>query len=59
MVRIDADSGALPGPASQKTILEAFKPGNEPTDSIAKYHGIKGNLEYMNDTPLVQEEGLY
>ena len=59
MVRIDADSGALPGPASQRTILEAFKPGNEPTDSIAKYHGTEGNLEYMNDTPLGQEEGLY
>ena len=59
MVRIDADSGALPGPASQRTILEAFKPGNEPTDSTAKYYGTEGNLEYTNDVPLGQEEGLY
>jgi len=59
MVRIDADSGALPGPVSQRTILEAFKPGNEPTDSTAKYYGTEGYLEYLNATPLGQEEGLY
>jgi penicillin-binding protein 1A len=59
MVRIDADSGALPGPTSKRTILEAFKPGNEPTDSAVHYHGTEGNLRYMNDVPLGEEEGLY
>jgi penicillin-binding protein 1A len=31
MVRIDADTGRLPGPATKRVILEAFKPGTEPT----------------------------
>lgn len=30
-VRIDADSGQLPGPSTQKTLLEAFIPGTAPT----------------------------
>ncbi len=30
MVRIDADTGLLPSPASENVIVEAFKPGTEP-----------------------------
>ena len=33
LVRIDADSGLLPGPATERIILEAFKPGTEPSSS--------------------------
>lgn len=32
MVRIDADSGALPAPAAERVLVEAFKPGTEPTE---------------------------
>ncbi len=34
MVRIDADTGHLPGPATKRMILEAFKPGTEPTSDL-------------------------
>ncbi len=30
MVRIDAETGVLPGPNSKRVILEAFRPGTEP-----------------------------
>ncbi len=33
LVRIDADTGLLPGPATERIILEAFKPGTEPRSS--------------------------
>jgi len=32
LVEIDADSGCLPGPDTRLIILEAFKPGTEPTE---------------------------
>ena len=30
MVRIDAETGGLPSPTTERLILEAFKPGTEP-----------------------------
>jgi penicillin-binding protein 1A len=33
LVRVDAESGLLPGPATHEVILEAFIPGSEPTRS--------------------------
>ncbi len=33
LARIDADTGLLPGPATERIILEAFKPGTEPRSS--------------------------
>ncbi len=33
LVRIDADTGLLPGLATERIILEAFKPGTEPRSS--------------------------
>ena len=33
MVRIDADTGALPSPAAERVLVEAFKPGTEPTEA--------------------------
>jgi penicillin-binding protein 1A len=32
MVRIDADSGGLPAPSAERVLVEAFKPGTEPTE---------------------------
>ena len=59
MVRIDAVNGALPSPLSKRTILEAFKRGNEPTDSSTAYSDDDGIMEYMDDLPLSHEDGLY
>ena len=33
-VRIDGDTGLLPGATTERVILEAFKPGTEPRSSI-------------------------
>ncbi|MGH6945233.1 MAG: penicillin-binding protein 1A [Geminicoccaceae bacterium] len=33
LVRVDADSGLLPGPGTDDVILEAFLPGTEPTEA--------------------------
>ncbi len=35
MVRIDADTGLLPNPASERVLVEAFRPGSEPTTAVA------------------------
>ena len=43
LVRIDGDTGLLPSPASERVILEAFKPGTEPASSVAsKEAGAEG-----------------
>jgi len=34
LVRIDAETGLLPGPGTRRVILEAFKPGTEPSSSV-------------------------
>lgn len=35
LVRIDYMTGLLPGPTTTQTILEAFRPGTEPTNNVA------------------------
>jgi penicillin-binding protein 1A len=35
LVRIDYMTGLLPGPTTTQTILEAFRPGTEPTNNLA------------------------
>ncbi|MBS0385659.1 MAG: transglycosylase domain-containing protein [Proteobacteria bacterium] len=35
LVRIDYMTGLLPGPSTTQTILEAFRPGTEPTNNVA------------------------
>ncbi|MFP6728698.1 MAG: penicillin-binding protein 1A [Alphaproteobacteria bacterium] len=43
LVRIDGDTGLLPSAASERVILEAFKPGTEPTSAIpTKEAGAEG-----------------
>ncbi len=59
MVRIDADTGTLPGPSSKRTILEAFKPGNEPVGTARPYRGDNGNIESIEEMLLGDDSGLY
>ncbi|MDD9991649.1 MAG: penicillin-binding protein 1A [Rhodospirillales bacterium] len=46
-VRVERGSGALPGPASDDVIVEAFLPGTEPTQRAAlrAAEGLDGGLE--------------
>ncbi len=40
LVRIDADSGLLPGPTTKSVLLEAFLPGTEPTEVTPENYDI-------------------
>jgi penicillin-binding protein 1A len=48
LVRIDADTGLLPGPDTKTVILEAYMPGTEPTqvsppgDATLSFDGVDG-----------------
>ena len=44
LVRIDGDTGLLPGSKTQRIILEAFKPGSEPTSSAPPRKARSGGL---------------
>jgi penicillin-binding protein 1A len=39
LTEVDLDTGCLPGPDSRVVILEAFKPGTEPTERCARTSG--------------------
>ncbi|MBL8550804.1 MAG: penicillin-binding protein 1A [Hyphomonadaceae bacterium] len=45
LVRIDAMTGLLPGPNTTSTIMEAFKPGTEPTENAVSSPFIFGGTE--------------
>lgn len=45
LVRVDADSGLLPGPRSEKVILEAFVPGTEPREATPKNYDTYESVE--------------
>ena len=55
-VRVERESGALPGPGSDDVIVEAFLPGTEPTQRAAlrRIEGMDGTLE----SGVVPFEGL-
>ena len=72
LVRIDAQTGALPGPDTKKVILEAFLPGTAPTsdessgsvvgDETAFYDPqspVRRDLPAQPAPPRVTDEGLY
>ena len=72
LVRIDAQTGALPGPDTKKVILEAFLPGTAPTsdessgsvvgDETAFYDPqspARRDLPAPPAPPRVTDEGLY
>ncbi len=43
LVRVDGDTGLLPSATSERVILEAFKPGTEPSSSVpTKEAGAEG-----------------
>ena len=44
LVRIDGDTGLLPGSKTRRIILEAFKPGSEPTSSLPPRKARAGGL---------------
>lgn len=48
LVRIDADSGLLPGPTTERVILEAFIPGTEPRETTPENYDT---YEAVNSEP--------
>jgi len=42
LVRVDAETGLLPGPSTDTAILEAFLPGTEPTRTSRSAGGVSG-----------------
>ena len=40
LVRVDADSGLLPGPTTENVILEAFIPGTEPRETTPENYDV-------------------
>ena len=55
-VRVERESGALPGPASDNVIVEAFLPGTEPTHRAAMHDGDNPDSEL--EAGIVPFEGL-
>ena len=55
-VRVERESGALPGPASDNVIVEAFLPGTEPTQRTALREADRADRELEAGT--VPFEGL-
>ncbi len=49
LVRVDSDSGLLPGPTTENVILEAFIPGTEPREQTPEnydtYQAVGGDVE--------------
>ncbi|SVD58352.1 uncharacterized protein METZ01_LOCUS411206, partial [marine metagenome] len=58
MVRIDADTGHLPGPATKRMILEAFKPGTEPISGVGERDPLAGSVSGQSDSSTF-DRGLY
>jgi penicillin-binding protein 1A len=62
LVRVDAETGLLPGPGSGTVILEAFMPGTEPTTvstgRTASIDGAPGDGGRAG-APSPQTGGLY
>ncbi len=51
LIRIDATSGTRAGPGTQRAILEAFKPGTAPSESIAVYGTLGPDGQPIGVTP--------
>lgn len=59
MVRIDAETGRLPGAGTKRTILEAFKPGTEPISSETMAPDSVGSPTAIREDSSTPESGLY
>ncbi|MBL8543144.1 MAG: PBP1A family penicillin-binding protein [Hyphomonadaceae bacterium] len=58
LVRIDAMTGLLPSPTTTQTILEAFRPGTEPTRDVATSPFIFGGTDPIDPRLLSQFTGV-
>ncbi len=58
LVRIDAMTGLLPSPTTTNTILEAFRPGTEPTRDVASSPFIFGGTDPIDPRVLSQITGV-
>ena len=58
MVRIDGDTGRLPGPTTERVILEAFKPGTEPKAGVPLAGGAVSGAPTPGSIPAA-DRGLY
>ena len=59
MVRIDAKTGRLPEPSTERMILEAFKPGTEPTSKTMMNPDSVGSPAVPRDGSSTFDTGLY
>jgi len=59
LVRVDTDSGLLPGPATENVLLEAFLPGTEPTETTPEnYDTYEGVETETSDLEVQGGDGL-
>ena len=59
MVRIDAKTGRLPEPSTERMLLEAFKPGTEPTSKTMMSPDSVGSPSIVRDGSSTFDSGLY
>ncbi len=56
LVRVDGDRGLLPGTATDRVIVEAFKPGTEPTEAA---NGYAPQADDVIDGSAISGSGIY
>jgi penicillin-binding protein 1A len=67
LVRVDADSGLLPGPTTEQVVLEAFMPGTEPSEATPANYSATSTVAVEDDpttstrpkAPAPRASGLY
>jgi penicillin-binding protein 1A len=57
LVRIDAQTGALPGPDTKQVILEAFLPGTAPTSEAPSGEVVGGATAFYDPQPAGRPNG--
>ncbi|MDA0951503.1 MAG: penicillin-binding protein 1A [Proteobacteria bacterium] len=56
LVRVDGDRGLLPGSVTERVIVEAFKPGTEPSEAA---NGFAARPEDVIDGSDITDSGIY
>jgi penicillin-binding protein 1A len=59
LVRIDYQTGLLPGPATTQTIIEAFRPDTEPTRDVSSSPFVFGGTDPIDPRVLSGLSGTY
>ena len=59
LVRIDYETGLLPSPTTERTLLEAFRPDTEPTRDVASSPFIFGGTDPIDPRVLSGIEDVY